>query len=163
MEHHVSSLLLILIALWYFPIPNSSLSLTFDFFLKIRRLIILPPEIRQVDHDDPENADMLRFNALWEAHYRHDSLLVYCTGRSYRSYLSLRNKKPLLTPDIAITSVGCEIVYGGESPVSDHVWEAHLDDMWNRDIVLEETSKFPQLEPQVDDFFNVLFSCCIVE
>lgn len=66
-----------------------------------------------------------------------------------RSYLNLRKKKPLLTPDIAITSVGSEIVYGGESMVSDDVWEARLGDMWNRDIVVEETSKFPQLEPQV--------------
>uniref|UniRef100_A0A1J3I823 Sucrose-phosphatase n=1 Tax=Noccaea caerulescens TaxID=107243 RepID=A0A1J3I823_NOCCA len=113
-----------------------------------RLILVTDLDCTLVDHDDPKNADMLRFNALWEAYYRHDSLLVYCTGRSYRSYLSLRNKKPLLTPDIAITSVGCEIVYGGESTVSDDVWEAHLDDMWNRDIVLDETSNFPQLEPQ---------------
>lgn len=67
-----------------------------------------------------------------------------------RSYLSLRNKKPLLTPDIAITSVGSEIAYGGEeSMVSDDVWVARMGEMWNREIVLEETSKFPELEPQV--------------
>jgi len=103
-----------------------------------------------VDHDDPENNDLLRFNALWEAHYRHDSLLVYCTGRSFSSYSSLRKKRPLLTPDIAVTSVGSEIVYGGgESTVSDVVWTARLDYKWNRDIVVEETLKFPKLEPQV--------------
>jgi len=102
-----------------------------------------------VDHDDPENNDLLRFNALWEAHYRHDSLLVYCTGRSFSSYSSLRKKRPLLTPDIAVTSVGSEIVYGGgESTVSDVVWTARLDYKWNRDIVVEETLKFPKLEPQ---------------
>lgn len=70
-----------------------------------------------------------------------------------RSYLSLRNKKPLLTPDIAITSVGSEIAHGGESMVSDDVWEARLGEMWSREIVLEETSKFPQLEPQVSFLF----------
>lgn len=102
-----------------------------------------------MDHDDPENTDLLRFNALWEAQYRHDSLLIYCTGRSFSSYSSLRKKRPLLTPDIAVTSVGSEIVYGGESMVSDDVWTAHLDHRWDRDIVVEETSEFPKLEPQV--------------
>ncbi|CAD5325782.1 unnamed protein product [Arabidopsis thaliana] len=110
-----------------------------------------PPRLILVDHDDPENNDLLRFNALWEAHYRHDSLLVYCTGRSFSSYSSLRKKRPLLTPDIAVTSVGSEIVYGGgESTVSDVVWTARLDYKWNRDIVVEETLKFPKLEPQPD-------------
>lgn len=64
--------------------------------------------------------------------------------------MSLRKKRPLLTPDIAVTSVGSEIVYGGgESTVSDVVWTARLDYKWNRDIVVEETLKFPKLEPQV--------------
>ncbi|CAF2047454.1 probable sucrose-phosphatase 3a [Brassica napus] len=116
-----------------------------------RLILVTDLDCTLVDHDDPENTDLLRFNALWEAHYRHDSLLVYCTGRSMRSYLSLRNKKPLLTPDIAITSVGSQIAYGGgESMVSDDVWVARMGEMWNRDIVVEETSKFPQLEPQPD-------------
>ena len=65
------------------------------------------------------------------------------------SYLNLGKKKPLLTPDIAITSVGSEIAYCGELVVFDDVWVARLSEMWNRDIVVEETSKCPQLEPQV--------------
>lgn len=77
-----------------------------------------------------------------------------------RSYLSLRNKKPLLTPDIAITSVGSQIAYGGgESMVSDDVWVARMGEMWNRDIVVEETSKFPQLEPQVSFLFCFVLLC----
>ncbi|XP_010427100.1 PREDICTED: probable sucrose-phosphatase 3a [Camelina sativa] len=114
-----------------------------------RLILVADLDCTLVDHDDPENTDLLKFNALWEAQYRHDSLLVYCTGRSFSSYSSLRKKRPLLTPDIAVTSVGSVIVYGGDSLVSsDDVWTARLDDKWNRDIVLEETSKFPQLEPQ---------------
>ncbi|XP_013634684.1 PREDICTED: probable sucrose-phosphatase 3a [Brassica oleracea var. oleracea] len=113
-----------------------------------RLILVADLDCTLVDHDDPENTHLLRFNALWEAHYRHDSLLVYSTGRSMLSYLNLGKKKPLLTPDIAITSVGSEIAYCGELVVFDDVWVARLSEMWNRDIVVEETSKFPQLEPQ---------------
>lgn len=45
-------------------------------------------------------------------------------------------------------SVGTEITYG-ELMVPDSGWEKFLDENWNRDIVVEESSKFPELIFQV--------------
>ncbi|RDX67899.1 Sucrose-phosphatase 1, partial [Mucuna pruriens] len=103
----------------------------------------------QVDHHDPENSSLFRFNALWEAHYRQDSLLVFSTGRSPTLYKQLRKEKPMITPDIAIMSVGTEITYG-KSMVPDDGWVQFLNQKWNKDIVTEESSKFPELKRQAE-------------
>ncbi|KAG2323152.1 hypothetical protein Bca52824_016365 [Brassica carinata] len=94
-----------------------------------------------VDHHDPENLSLLRFNSLWEHAYCHDSLLVFSTGRSPTLYIELRKEKPLLTPDTTIMSIGTEIMYGN-SMVPDHGWVDTLNNKWDLRVVKEETGKF---------------------
>lgn len=51
-------------------------------------------------------------------------------------------------------SVGTEITYG-ESMVPDEGWKQCLDHKWNREIVVEESAKFPELVSQVSIFIVV--------
>lgn len=54
----------------------------------------------------------------------------------------------MLTPDITIMSVGTEITYGN-SMVPDDGWVEVLNQKWDKNIVKEETNKFPELTLQV--------------
>ncbi|KAF7138979.1 hypothetical protein RHSIM_Rhsim07G0073800 [Rhododendron simsii] len=72
------------------------------------------------------------------------------TGRSPTIYKQLRKEKPLLTPDITALSLGTEIMYS-ESMILDSDMEQLLNKNWNRDIVNEETAKYPELSLQVSN------------
>ncbi|MCO5612908.1 hypothetical protein L7F22_067181 [Adiantum nelumboides] len=112
-----------------------------------RLMVVSDLDHTMVDHHDPSNTSILRFNALWAADYYHDSLLVFSTGRSPTLYKQLKSEKPLLTPNIAIMSVGTEIMYG-DNMSPDLGWEHELNQGWNRNVVMQEASKFPQLRIQ---------------
>lgn len=75
--------------------------------------------------------DKLRgFNQVWRQNFEHDSLLVYCTGRSLAKFNELKAAAPLLEPDILICSVGTEL-YRSNGQL-DSRYAAQLDSSgWN--------------------------------
>jgi len=112
------------------------LSMFFNIFLYL-----------QVDPADRDNKSLLRFGALWQSEFNHDSLLVYSTGRSPTMFSDLRVEVPLLTPAVAILSVGTEIYYG-DTMTKDLGWVNELNKGWSRPAV-EEVANEMNLKYQV--------------
>ena len=73
---------------------------------------------------------------------------MFSTGRSHTLYKQLRKEKSMLTPDITIMYVGTEITYGNLI-VPDDGWVKSLNHKWDKNTVIEETSKFSELKLQV--------------
>ncbi|XP_024394889.1 probable sucrose-phosphatase 2 isoform X2 [Physcomitrium patens] len=113
-----------------------------------RLLIASDLDHTMVEHGDHDNKSLLRFGALWQAHFSHDSLLVYSTGRSPKMFADLRGEVPLLTPAIAVLSCGTEIFYG-DSMTEDDAWVDNINKGWSRAAV-EEVANEMNLKYQCD-------------
>lgn len=106
-----------------------------------------------IDHSDHHFPALIEFNRLWLSKFKHDSYLVFSTGRSLESYATLRKTVPLLTPDLLICSVGTEIYHrtDGHQLELDGEWLAQLDHGWNREkVTAVVSSDFNKLTPQPD-------------
>uniref|UniRef100_A0A7I4EZU5 Sucrose-phosphatase n=1 Tax=Physcomitrium patens TaxID=3218 RepID=A0A7I4EZU5_PHYPA len=113
-----------------------------------RLLIVSDLDHTMVEHGDHDNKSLLRFGALWQSEFNHDSLLVYSTGRSPKMFADLRREVPLLTAGIAILSCGTEIFYG-DTMTKDHGWIDIISKGWNRAAV-EEVAEEMNLKYQCD-------------
>lgn len=113
-----------------------------------RLLIVSDLDHTMVDPADRDNKSLLRFGALWQSEFNHDSLLVYSTGRSPTMFSDLRVEVPLLTPAIAILAVGTEIYYG-DTMTKDLGWVNELNKGWSRPAV-EEVANEMKLKYQCD-------------
>lgn len=86
---------------------------------------------------------------LSEHRQKYGTKIVYATGRSQSLYRELQIEKNLINPDALVVSVGTEIYFDG-SDNPDSTWSKRLTDGWNRDLVVAETAKYPELVPQPD-------------
>lgn len=117
-----------------------------EFMGAPRLLIVSDLDHTMVDHKD--HGSLLRFGALWESEYNHDSLLVYSTGRSPQMFSDLRREVPLLTAGIVILSCGSEIFYG-DTMMQDFGFIEELNKGWSRPVV-EEVAAEMNLKYQCD-------------
>jgi hypothetical protein len=86
--------------------------------------------------------------------------IVYATGRSLTLYQQLANAKPLLPPDVLITSVGTEIYFNPTQETCDPQWAEVLSQGWNRDEICAIATHFADLvlQPETEqNFFKVSY------
>lgn len=74
--------------------------------------------------------------------------IVYATGRSRISYLDLKTRKQLLTPDALIASVGTEIYPDDSLDVPDAAWSEKLAVGWDHEVAVEVAGDYADLVPQ---------------
>ena len=96
-----------------------------------------------------DDAALIRLNQELERHrQQYDSKIVYATGRSLYLYRLLAEAKSLLTPDALITSVGTEMYFDEKHEEYDSEWAEILSQGWNRELIVEIASQFPELQSQ---------------
>lgn len=95
------------------------------------------------------NQALVELNSIIKKH-RQYVFLVYSTGRSLTSYRQLCTSVDLLTPDALVTSVGTEI-YNQYNDRPNPEWSAHLQENWDRDLVVTIAQEFSGLTRQSDE------------
>ena len=107
--------------------------------------------VTDLDHTFVGNDEALtELQQTLSAHrQKYGTKIVYATGRSQSLYRELQIEKNLIEPDALVVSVGTEIYLDG-SDKPDSTWSERLSEGWNRDLVVAETAKYPELVPQPD-------------
>ncbi|CAG9465152.1 unnamed protein product [Pedinophyceae sp. YPF-701] len=122
------------------------------FDKQFRVMVVSDMDWTMVDHDDHGDGALKEFNDLWNSKFKHDSALVFSTGRSLQLFQELASQHPLGTPDLLVCSVGSEIYRFDEArnPSLDPEWIAHLDEGWDREKACAIAREFSELKPQRD-------------
>lgn len=105
--------------------------------------------VTDLDHTLVGDDDALKQLNHRLSQHRQDygTKIVYATGRSRFSYLNLKTRKQLLTPDALIASVGTEI-YDDGNDAPDAAWSDKLALGWDREIVVAVAGEYADLLPQ---------------
>ncbi|BAC91780.1 sucrose-phosphate phosphatase [Gloeobacter violaceus] len=94
----------------------------------------------------PEDREALRvLNAVLA---EPEVTVIYATGRSPASALTLIAEAELLIPDALVTSVGTAIYYSEDPDRPDHRWWELLKDGWQTEAIEAVAGLFPELWPQ---------------
>jgi len=106
--------------------------------------------VSDLDHTLVGDDDALkRLNQKLSQHRQdYGTKIVYATGRSRISYLDLKTRKQLLTPDALIASVGAEIYSDDGKDVPDAAWSDQLAVGWDREIAVAIAGEYADLVPQ---------------
>jgi sucrose-phosphate synthase len=82
-----------------------------------------------------------------------DVAFALASGRNYRLIKEVIDEFDL-DVDIAVSSVGTQIYYGGEEECFDEDWAEYLSFMWDREKIVKNLKSLKYLTPQEDDAQN---------